>query len=378
MKNGFFFLLVLLFFLKTGNAQISIDSLLPVRGFSIAAPKPEGLNDFIKFIENDLVKKSVNTLILRIDFNYQYKSYPNLCDSDALSADQVKRIVSAARKSKIRIIPQINLLGHQSWASETYNLLKVYPQFDETPWVKMPVNYAWPNADGLYCRSYCPLHPELHKVVFALIDELMQVFEADAFHAGMDEVFYIGENKCPRCKGKDKARLFADEVIRIHDHLAKNGHKLWIWGDRLLDGNATGLGMWEASMNNTSGAIDMIPKDVVICDWHYDRAEPTAAYFAMKGFKVVTCAWNKADIALQQLDLILLLRQNSNPAIANNVAGIAETIWSPADLFLDYYDGKLKSNKDFIKPVNCFNILFDKIGKLTSEKKSIPSFPSDN
>jgi hypothetical protein len=49
----------------------------------------------------------------------------------------------------------------------------------------------------------------------------MQVFETNAFHAGMDEVFYIGSDQCPRCNGKDKAKLFADEVTVIRDHLAK-------------------------------------------------------------------------------------------------------------------------------------------------------------
>jgi Glycosyl hydrolase family 20, catalytic domain len=368
MRHKIILAIVLLSIVKTSKAQMSIDSLLPVRGFSIAAPRPEGLDDFIKFIENDLAKNLVNTLILRVDFNYQYKSYPNLRDSDALSYEQVKRIVNAARKSKIRIIPQINLFGHQSWASETYNLLKVYPQFDETPWVKMPVNYTWPNTDGLYCKSYCPLHPELHKVIFALIDELMQVFEADAFHAGMDEVFYIGEDKCPRCKGNDKARLFADEVIRIHDHLTQKGYEMWIWGDRLLDGHTTGLGMWEASMNNTYRAIDMIPHDIVICDWHYDRAEPTTAFFALKGFRVVTCAWNKAEVALLQLDQILFLRQNASSVIANNIFGVAETVWSPANIFIDYYHGKQKDNTAFLAPVNCYTTLYDKIRKLSTGK----------
>src|SRR5690606_40003133 len=100
----------------------------------------------------------------------------------------------------------INLLGHQSWAGSLGNLLKVYPQFDETPHVRMPEEYKWPNPDGLYCKSYCPLHPEVHAVVFALMDEICEVFETDAFHAGMDEVFYIGDDKCPRCGGRDKAR----------------------------------------------------------------------------------------------------------------------------------------------------------------------------
>jgi hypothetical protein len=133
----------------------------------------------------------------------------------ALSPEDVRKLVAACRRRSIRIIPQINLLGHQSWVSRRGRLFEVYPEFDETPWVKMPETYAWPNSDRLYCKSYCPLHPQVHEVVFALMDELCAIFETDAFHAGMDEVFDLGEDRCPRCSGKDKAALFAGEVRRI-------------------------------------------------------------------------------------------------------------------------------------------------------------------
>src|SRR5204863_7723606 len=133
--------------------------------------------------------------------------------------------------------------------------------FDRRPSVMMHVKYEWPKAECLYCRSYCPQHRGVHAVVFSLIDEICDVFEANAFHAGMDEVFYIGDSKSTRCAGKDKAALYAGEVIVLRDHLVASKKELWIWGDRLLDGNATGLGMWEASKNNTWPAIDMIPKD---------------------------------------------------------------------------------------------------------------------
>ena len=118
----------------------------------------------------------------------------------------------------------------------------------------------------------------------------------------MDEVFYIGHDSCARCGGHDKAELYAGEVTKIQNHLASQGKRLMIWGDRLIDGKTTGIGAWEASMNNTYRAIDLIPKDVFICDWHYERAEQTAVYFAMKGFDVATCPWRKPQIALQQVD----------------------------------------------------------------------------
>jgi hypothetical protein len=309
-------------------------------------PSPGKLDEFISFIKNDLAPNNVNTLILRVDYNYQYESYPELSGTGALSGKQVKLIVRAAKENHIRLIPHINLLGHQSWHITPGKLLEKFPQFDETPWVKLPEKYEWPNPDRLYCKSYCPLHPDLHKVVFALIDEIMDVFEATAFHSGMDEVFYIGEDKCPRCHGKDKARLFADEVKAIHDHLALKGNELWIWGDRLLDGSSTGLGEWEASMNNTWRAVDMIPSDVVICDWHYENAEPTPAYFALKGLKVLSCPWRIPGVSVAEMNQIIKLRENANPVLKEKFNGIIQAVWNNTDQFLVNYHNPDAENKD--------------------------------
>jgi hypothetical protein len=321
------------------NAQSSINEIMPVRGLSIAAPGPKAVDQFVTFIDEELATRDINVLILRVDYNYQYTSHPELRDSVALSEQDVKKLVAVCGEHGIRIVPQINLLGHQSWAGRTLNLLKVYPEFDETPSVLMPEEYEWPNEDGLYCKSYCPQYPGVHKIVFELVDELLDVFEASDFHAGLDEVFYIAEEECPRCSGHDPAQLFADEVWRIRNHLAEKERKLWIWGDRLLDGKATGLGMWEASMNNTHRAIDMIPKDVFICDWHYERPDKTAVYFAMKGLKVATCPWRKPDVARLQVQDMIEFRSGSTPEMKENFQGVILTSWSSAEGFMrNYYD----------------------------------------
>lgn len=314
-----------------------LDSELPVRGLAIAAPSVQKLDVFLKFIEEELAPNHFNLLILRVDWNYAYRCHPELSDPNPLTLQDVKMIVAVCRKHNIRIAPQINLLGHQSWAETTYALLREYPELDETPYVDTKNYTGWPNPDGLYCKSYCPLHPKVHEIVFALVDELTDVFETDWFHAGMDEVFYIGEDKCPRCGGHDKAELYAGEVNRIHDHLAQQGKRLMIWGDRLIDGKTTGIGAWEASMNNTHRAIDLIPKDVFICDWHYERPEQTAVYFAMKGFEVATCPWRKPEVALEQVADMRRFRQQSGTLMRNRFQGIIETVWSGADAFLEAY-----------------------------------------
>jgi hypothetical protein len=342
MKNIVLFFLCLCFsqlsFGQTGSTE-KIDNTIPVRGLAIAAPSAQGVDMFVKFIENEIAPAYFNLLILRVDWNYAYESHPELRDPNPLTKADVKKIVDVCKKHNIKIAPQINLLGHQSWAKTTYNLLRVYPEFDETPHISTESYTTPPRPTGLYCKSYCPLHPGVHKVVFALVDELMEVFEAEYFHAGMDEVFFIGDDQCPRCSGKDKSALFAGELTIIRDHLALSNKRLMIWGDRLIDGKETGLGWWEASMNQTHRAIDMIPKDIFICDWHYDYAGFSAVYFAMKGFDVALCPWNNQQVALQHMNDMIDFRTRPMRGTVKRFQGIIETIWSGADSFLKiYYD----------------------------------------
>ena len=354
-------LFIVLIALNFSARSQSSDSSFPVRGFCIGSPRPAEVPRFVEFIRQELVPRKINVLVLRVDFNYQYKSHPELRDTIALSAKDVNDMVQACRDGGIRIIPQINLLGHQSWASTTYNLLKVYPQFDETPWVKMPAKYEWPNKDSLYCKSYCPLHPQVHKIVFDLVDEICDAFQTNAFHAGMDEVFYLGDDKCPRCKGKNKAMLFAGELNKISQHLKNKDRELWIWGDRLIDGRTTGIGMWEASYNNTEAAIDMISKDVVICDWHYERPDKTAVYFAMKGFKVITCPWRTPEIAVQQFKDMQEFRSHSTPEMKDRFLGMMQTVWSGVSPFLDgFYQDKPAADNTNKTPWANFKAIFPK------------------
>src|SRR5204862_3433479 len=173
--------------LNLAAAEKPVDRMLPVRAFCIASPAGNRVDEFIKFIGEELAPRSVNVLILRVDYSFQFLSHPEMADKGGLSKEQAQKIAAVCRQHQIRIIPLVNLLGHQSWQSNCGKLLRVHPEFDETPDVKFPEKYAWPNPDKLYCKSYCPRHPQVHEVVFALVDEVCDAFEADAFHAGMDE-----------------------------------------------------------------------------------------------------------------------------------------------------------------------------------------------
>ena len=80
------------------HSKANTAGVLPVRGFCIAAPQTKEVDEFIKFINEELAPRSVNTLILRVDYNYQYLSHPELRDSVALSKCGCKKACGGVQK----------------------------------------------------------------------------------------------------------------------------------------------------------------------------------------------------------------------------------------------------------------------------------------
>jgi len=331
-------------------AAHNLDEKLPIRGFAIEAPTHETLNKFLDFIVDELAPSKVNLLILRVDWNYAPKSHPELSNGKNLNKKEIRKLRRACKKNGIRLVPLLNLLGHQSIGKQNLSLLNIYPQFEEIP-SEIDSYLRWPQPEGFYCKSYCPLHPDVHIIVFEVIDEICKSFKADTFHAGMDEVFYIGEADCPRCHGKDRSELFAGEIKLIHDYLSSKKRNMMIWGDRLLDGRATGLGQWEASYIDTWRAVDMIPKDILICNWHYEKADSSSLFFAQKGFPVVTCGYKIPDVSIQQINDIVQFRSQTNEDTAKNLYGYIHTIWNSSGYFVDrFYNDTEKDSESKVLP----------------------------
>jgi hypothetical protein len=304
----------------------------PWRCLHMMAPSRDHLVLLIQAIDQKLAPWGVNVLILEINYNFEFRSHPELRGggNGALQTEDIHRLKSACQKFGIRLIPLFNCLGHQSWARRTFPLLTKHPEFDETP--ELPQDNT-----GIYCRSWCPLHTDLNAVVFALIDDLIEAFGADALHVGMDEVFLIANPVCPRCKGKDPAELFAKSINDLHQHLVdKRKLTMLMWADRLLDDAKFGYGKWESSQNGTAGAIDRIPKDIILCDWHYEtRREgyPSIEYLQQKGFRVLPSTWRNKDAALAVM-------ADARRSATDRLIGHVCTCWVGAPTFcrdlLDY------------------------------------------
>ena len=239
-----------------------------------------------------LAKQGINVIVLEVDYNFEFKSHPELRrGTNPITREGARRFAALSKKFDIRLIPQFQAVGHQSWKADTFPLLTKYPQFDLTPG-------AFPNNEGIYCREWDVLNPEVWQIAFQLMDEIIDAFRADAFHVGMDEVFLLGSEKSPSTKGKDPGVLFANAVKELHNHLVRKRRvEMLMWGDRLIDAAKYDYGEWEAAKNGTATAIDMIPKDIIICDWHYETRDsyPSIPMFIEKGFRVIPAGWKDVD-----------------------------------------------------------------------------------
>jgi len=263
------------------------------RGVHLDVQSDEQASSLIETLPR-LAAVGVNIVVIEVDYGFDFQSHPEVRPTRFITRTRARELTAAARTQGVRLIPQINCLGHQSWSRVTGPLLARHPEFDETPG-------QFPQNKDIYCRSWCPQNPEVNRVVFDLIDELIDGFEADAIHVGMDEVFLIASQYCPRCRGGDPAKLFAKAANDLHDHIVtRRKREMLMWGDRLLDASRLNYSEWEASKNGTQGAVELIPKDIVICDWHYGNQKeyPSVPYLLAKGYRVWPSGWQPLEATL--------------------------------------------------------------------------------
>ncbi|MEY4387051.1 MAG: hypothetical protein RLY20_2334 [Verrucomicrobiota bacterium] len=251
------------------------------RGVHLWVDKESAAQSLIKTLP-DLAKVGVNTLILEVNYSFEFSSHPELRNVTFIRRTTAVELSAAAKTNGIRLIPEFNCLGHQSFGQRIEPLLKQHPDFSETPSL-MPTN------KDVYCLSWCPRAPGLQEIVVSLLDEIADGFNAEALHVGMDEVYLLAAAECPRCREASPARLFSEQVNALHDHIVtRRKRQMLMWSDRVIGTQYQGAARFDNEHNDTSTCIDDIPRDIIQCDWHYEwkRSYPSLRYLTSKGFQV--------------------------------------------------------------------------------------------
>ena len=299
--------------------------------------------NLIQYINEGLKPLGVNLMILEDNQGYKFRCFPEL-SSGTFGRNDAKKVAEAAKAADIRIVPLFMCLGHQGWRYEKSNLLKAFPEFCETPEVeegeKKPDTIAGKvinnTPDGnFYCHSWCASNDDVYKYVFPMMDEIAEDFGADAVHVGMDEVFSIAEDSCPRCVGKSRYELYARTVNILHDHIVKKkGMQMMMWADRLQKASDFGYDDWEGDALGIWRAVDMIPKDIILMPWHYglnEKGFPGIEVFLEKGFSVLPACWRHLPNArLLWAEALKYSKSAKEKGYPGKLLGMTTTCWADA------------------------------------------------
>jgi len=243
-----------------------------VRAWHVGLPRGSDGAQYRNWVDA-MARLKYNTLVLEVNGNFPYESHPEIGRNGAPTKEQVRDWVEYARQRGFDVIPQVAVYGHLNWI------------LNRSGWADLAEN---PEATGRWGRWVANVHdPRYYPLVFNLFAEVIEVFEPRIFHIGHDEITFQPIGVHPMTRDTPPADLLAGEVIRLHEWLTARGLKVMMWGDQLLPEHNGGAPYF------TAGAIDRIPRDIIISDWHYGPLDefPSVAYFREQGFPVLASGW---------------------------------------------------------------------------------------
>ncbi len=255
-----------------------------------------------------------NKLILLIHYGVDFDFLKQLkIKKKKWSVETFKKMVLFAKQNGFEIIPELKLLSHQNKF-----LANAYPQY-------------------MYNAStYNPNKKELYeKIVFPAIDEILKITGAKRFHIGHDEV--IWPSKFAFRKGLLKPGekqlppdLYLKDVMILYHYLKKKHIQVWMWSDMLYTKKEfPSMKKSGANLNGKNGYYklrDKLPKDIVMCVWHYRGNEknfPTALTLANDGYKVLGATWKFPQTTKNYANYIYYLPMNALGMIATTWYGLS-------------------------------------------------------
>ena len=175
-----------------------------------------------------------------------------------LTVSECRRLADLARDLGVTVIPFFNVFGHARAArgkAGRHAALDVSPEYQ--PLFEPRAGFNW-----------CLSNPEARRVIREIVTELHEAFgKPPYFHLGCDEA---DPPTCAACCGADYGKLLASHVLDLASHVRSLGARPMIWHDKLiLSGDPRWKGFEANGSPATVALLDVLPKDVIICDWCY-------------------------------------------------------------------------------------------------------------
>lgn len=216
----------------------------------------------------------LNSVSARRKYSDFGKTYDKSPYGRVYTKDEIKDIVSYCKERFIEVIPEFDIPGHTSALLAAINLTCG----KESVEVK--------THQGIFKDVICPAKKEAAETVFAIFDEICELFPGKYIHIGGDETPAKQWKECPECRKlmeelgtesfKEYQNYFMNLVI---SHLEEKGKTCIVWNDaaagKNLDKRAV-VQYWKendsATFNyaNLGGRLILSPFTYYYTDYDYD------------------------------------------------------------------------------------------------------------
>ncbi|MBC7806058.1 MAG: hypothetical protein H7145_07890 [Akkermansiaceae bacterium] len=229
-----------------------------------------------KLVERVFSRYKMNAMFLQVE-QVRWDHDPDVAPSWAGNKADLKKGIAFAKARYVTAYPLVQGYGHMEWLfSKADN--KKYAEDPEKPYA---VNFSDPAAV---------------KYVEGFITEADDLFQAPAFHVGLDEVTMRGRFPY-RSKGKTFPQLYVGAVKHYKSLFAKRGKPIFIWADMGLFPKEVSPDFGTARTPEEAKAVrDGLPRDVILANWQYGERDvyPSMDLYKREGFKnLVATTWNR-------------------------------------------------------------------------------------
>jgi hexosaminidase len=253
-----------------------------------------------KLIQRILTPLKLNALFLEVE-QVRWDADPSVAPPWAGTRAQLKEELAFARERSITVYPLLQSLGHMGWLLGKGNNAR----FAEDP--------ATPYA-------LCLNDPAAVKYLERFVAEADALFQAPAFHVGLDEVAMRGRFPY-RSRPTAAPELFLKGVRHWHDFFAVRGKPISVWADMALHAPEVNPAFGTAPRATDAAQIRAgIPKDVILADWQYGTHDefPSLRQLKNAGFqKLIAASWYRPK-NIQTL---------SRAAVQVGAQGLIQTTW---------------------------------------------------
>jgi len=188
-------------------------------------------------------------LVLYLEGRVRTATFPYPPEGESYSPDEMRDVVAYASAKDIDVVPATQALAHAE-------LFLKYPEMEPLSELRDTDRMGRWTTPAPCHETFCPQLPGARTFLQDYFTELAEIFPSPYFHPGLDEAWHIGI--CSLCRdypGGQEA-IFIECIKWLHSLLTeKLGKRMIIWDDMF---------------QHYPKALEEIPKDIVLCCWHYD------------------------------------------------------------------------------------------------------------